>query len=286
MQPRLGTPARPHASTILLWLLGLALGLLWAFPFYWMVVTSLRPERYILTSVRLIPEHLTFEHFATVFRKAPLLRWTTTSVIVSVTVAVVRIAVSSLAGYALARMRFAGRQFIFFALLGSLMVPDEITVVPLFIWVLKLKLDDSYWALILPQLAGALSVFLYRQFFLTFPDELEDSARIDGCGRLRTFTDIVFPLARAATSACAVIVFSLVWNDYLWPMLVSFKKEWMTLPVGAAIFNPVGFQQTGNQFGYGTAMAMVVLVALPTLALFLGLQRHFIQGITREGIKG
>ena len=286
IKPRRSRGGARKAVNTVKWAFGLLVAVVWIFPFYWMVVTSLKPESYILASVSLVPEVFTVQHYVTVFTKAPMLRWFANSIIVSVVVTLVRLAVSSLAGYALARMRFVGRTVIYLALLGSLMIPDEISIVPLFIWVLKLKLDDTYWALIMPQLAGAFSVFLYRQFFLTFPRDLEDAARMDGCGSFRTFRSVVFPLAKSATTACAIIVFSFVWNDYLWPMLVSFKEPWMTLPVGAAIFNPVGFQQTGSQFGYGTAMAAIVIVALPTLAFFLGLQRYFIQGITREGLKG
>jgi len=291
MKARTGQLARrkggyPSGASILVWLLGLAIGLIWIFPFYWMIVTSLKPESYILTSMSLIPEKFTLEHYVTVFTKAPLLRWIFNSVFVAVAVTLLRLLVSSLAGYALARMHFIGKELVFLLLLASLMIPDEIAIVPQFIWVLKWKLDDSYWALIVPQLAGAFSVFFYRQFFLSFPGDLEDSARIDGCTSFQTFRRIVFPLATSATTACAIIVFSFVWNDYLWPMLVSFRQEWMTLPVGAAIFNPVGFQQTSSQYGYGTAMAVITVAALPTLAFFLGMQRYFIQGITREGLKG
>lgn len=276
----------PTGASILWWLLGIALGLIWIFPFYWMVVTSLKPESIIMTSMSLLPEKVTLEHYVTVFTKAPLLRWMFNSIFVSVVVTLLRLAISSLAGYALARMHFVGKELIFAVLLASLMIPDEISIVPLFIWVLKLRLNDSYWSLIVPQLAGAFSVFFYRQFFLSFPGDLEDSARIDGCSSFQTFRKIVFPLATSATTACAIIVFSFVWNDYMWPMLVTFKKEWMTLPVGAAIFNPVGFQQTSSRFGYGTAMAVITVAAVPTLAFFLGMQRYFIQGITREGLKG
>ena len=276
----------PAGLSILWWLLGLAIGLIWIFPFYWMVITSLKPEAYILSSTSLLPEKITFEHYVTVFTKAPLLRWIFNSVFVSVVVTLLRLGLSSMAGYALARMHFVGKKQLYLVLLASLMIPDEISIVPLFIWVLKLKLNDSYWSLIVPQLAGAFGVFFYRQFFLSFPGDLEDSARIDGCNSFQTFRKVVFPLATSATTACAIILFSFVWNDYMWPMLVAFKVEWMTLPVGAAIFNPVGFQQTGSRYGYGTAMAVITVAALPTLAFFLAMQRYFIQGITREGLKG
>ncbi|MEI6873873.1 MAG: carbohydrate ABC transporter permease, partial [Spirochaetota bacterium] len=128
----------PTGASIIWWLLGIVLGLLWIFPFYWMVVTSLKPESYILSSMSLVPERFTLEHYVTVFTKAPLLRWIFNSVFVSVAVTLLRLAISSTAGYALARMHFIGKGLIFAVLLASLMIPDEIAIVPLFIWVLKL----------------------------------------------------------------------------------------------------------------------------------------------------
>jgi multiple sugar transport system permease protein len=283
-QPR----RRPRVSwtVTLMWSIGVLLGLLWIFPLYWMVVTSLKPEAQILSSISLIPNPVTFEHYVTVFRKALMLRWFTNSLIVATSVTVGRLALGSLTGYALARMHFPGRHLIFWVLLASLMIPDELTVVPLFIGVLKLKLDDTYWALILPALSGAFAVFLYRQFFLSFPSELEDAAAIDGCNKFQTFWHIVLPLAKAVTLAGAILIFTDNWNDYLWPLLVSFHEEWMTLPVGAATFNTLNFQQTNSQFGFGPAMAAMAVVAFPTLLFFLVMQRYFIQGITRTGLKG
>ncbi|MFN8444849.1 MAG: carbohydrate ABC transporter permease [Caldilineaceae bacterium] len=268
------------------WLLGIFFGLLWIFPLYWMVATSLKPESQILSSISLVPRPATIEHYLAVFRKAPMFTWFMNSVIVATSVTLGRLLLGSLTGYALARLHFPGRNLIFWLLVGSLMIPDELTVVPLFISVLRLNLDDTYVALILPALSGAFSIFLYRQFFLTFPRELEDAAAIDGCNRLQSFWHVVLPLARSVTLAGAILIFTDNWNDFLWPLLVAFHEEWKTLPVGAASFNTLNFQQTSNQFGYGPAMAAMVIVALPTLLFFLLMQRYFIQGIIQTGIKG
>lgn len=273
-------------KVVLIWSLGVMLGLMWIFPLYWMVVTSLKPESVILSSISLIPNPFTFEHYGTVFRKALMLRWFVNSLVVATAVTVGRLALGALTGYALARMHFPGRQLIFWVLISSLMIPDELTVVPLFIGVLKLNLNDTYWALILPALSGAFSVFLYRQFFLSFPSELEDASAIDGCSKFQTFWHIVLPLSTAVTLAGAILMFTDNWNDFLWPLLVSFHEEWMTLPVGAATFNTLNFQQTSSQFGFGPAMAAMAVVAFPTLLFFLVMQRYFIQGITRTGLKG
>lgn len=284
VKPTLLRRLSPKVSVI--WLLGLLFGVLWIFPLYWMVATSLKPESQILSSISLIPSPATIEHYGAVFRKAPMLTWFMNSVIVATSVTLGRLVLGSLTGYAFARLHFPGRHLLFWLLVASLMIPDELTVVPLFIGVLKLNLDDTYLALILPALGGAFSIFLYRQFFLSFPTELEDAAAIDGCNRLQTFWYVVLPLARAVTLAGAILIFTDNWNDFLWPLLVAFHEEWKTLPVGAASFNTLNFQQTSNQFGYGPAMAAMVIVALPTLLFFLIMQRYFIQGIIQTGIKG
>lgn len=284
VKPTLPRRFSPKGSVI--WLLGILFGVLWIFPLYWMVATSLKPESQILSSISLIPSPATLAHYAAVFRKAPMLTWFMNSVIVATAVTLGRLVLGSLTGYAFARLHFPGRHLLFWLLVASLMIPDELTVVPLFIGVLKFNLDDTYLALILPALGGAFSIFLYRQFFLSFPSELEDAAAIDGCNRLQTFWYVVLPLARSVTLAGAILIFTDNWNDFLWPLLVAFHEEWKTLPVGAASFNTLNFQQTSNQFGYGPAMAAMVIVALPTLLFFLIMQRYFIQGIIQTGIKG
>jgi multiple sugar transport system permease protein len=267
------------------WLLGILVALLWIFPLYWMIITSIKPESEILAGIGLIPKSVTMDHYIAVFQK-PILTWFMNSVIVAAAVVVGSLALGSLCGYALARLHFPGRDLIFWVLIASLMIPGEMTIVPLFIGTILAKLTDTYWAFILPPLSSVFAVYLYRQFFLAFPPELEDAARIDGCSRLQAFWRVVLPLAQPATLAGAILIFTENWNSFLWPLLVAFKEEWRTLPVGTASFNTLNMQQTEGRFGFGPAMAAMTIVALPTLIFFLSMQRYFIQGITRVGLKG
>jgi multiple sugar transport system permease protein len=280
-------PRRLHQfMQILALATGLLLALLWLFPIYWMLVTSITPKQLVLAGIQIIPTHFTFENYQTVFADTPVVRWFVNSLVTAVSVVAGSLALGSMAGYALARMHFPGRTLIFWLLVSSLMIPPEMTIVPLYITVLRLRVQDSYWGLILPPLASVFSVYLYRQFFLAFPRELEDAAAIDGCNRFGTFGRVVLPLAQPATLAGAILIFTSNWNAFLWPLLIAFTEEWKTLPVGMAVYTRIDIQGTSGQTGYGEAMAAVAIVAVPTLIFFLLMQRHFIQGITQVGIKG
>jgi multiple sugar transport system permease protein len=251
-----------------------------------MLVTSITPKQLVLAGIQIIPTHFTFENYQTVFADTPVVRWFVNSLVTAVSVVAGSLALGSMAGYALARMHFPGRTLIFWLLVSSLMIPPEMTIVPLYITVLRLRVQDSYWGLILPPLASVFSVYLYRQFFLAFPRELEDAAAIDGCNHFGTFGRVVLPLAQPATLAGAILIFTSNWNAFLWPLLIAFTEEWKTLPVGMAVYTRIDIQGTSGQTGYGEAMAAVAIVAVPTLIFFLLMQRHFIQGITQVGIKG
>ena len=270
----------------IIWFPGAVVALLWLFPLYWMLVTSIKPDRLILAGIDLIPREITWEHYQTVVADTPVVRWFTNSIVTSTGVVAGSLVLGSLTGFALARMHFPGRTVVFWLLISSLMIPPEMGIVPLFISVLRLNIQDSYLALIIPPLASVFPVYLYRQFFLSFPRELEDAAAIDGCSRFGTFIRVALPLARPATLAGAILIFTSNWNSFLWPLLVAFRTEWKTLPVGMAVYTRLDIQGTSSQSGYGEAMAAVAIVALPTLIFFLVLQRYFIEGVTQIGIKG
>ena len=272
--------------TSIIWFPGAVVALLWLFPLYWMFVTSVKPDRLILAGIDLIPREITWEHYQTVVADTPVVRWFTNSIVTSTGVVAGSLVLGSLTGFALARMHFPGRTVVFWLLISSLMIPPEMGIVPLFISVLRLNIQDSYLALIIPPLASVFPVYLYRQFFLSFPRELEDAAAIDGCSRFGTFIRVALPLARPATLAGAILIFTGNWNSFLWPLLVAFRTEWKTLPVGMAVYTRLDIQGTSSQSGYGDAMAAVAIVALPTLIFFLVLQRYFIEGVTQIGIKG
>jgi ABC-type glycerol-3-phosphate transport system permease component len=269
----------------LLWLAGMTLALLWIAPIIWMISTSFKPPGQVMSlDIQWLPRTPTLENYEVVFRK-PIGQWFLNSVIVSVGATLASLATGAMAGYALARLHFPGRQVVFLLAIMALMIPTEMTIVPVFIGFLKLKLVNNYLALILPSLASVFSVYLFRQFFLTLPSELEDAAAIDGCNRFQSFWFIALPLARPALIAGTILLFSNNWNAFLWPLLVMLEERWKTLPVGVATFAP----GVGNQtqiLGFGPAMAAVTLLALPSLLVFLALQRYFIEGVARTGVKG
>ncbi len=278
-------PRKVRPTTILFWALGMVFMLAWAAPFIWMVSTSFKPGAEVMTRhVEWLPRHVTMANYAKVFEK-PVLRWLMNSVIVATISTIGSLLFGAMAGYAFARLNFPGRKVLFLVCLAAYMIPSEMTIVPLFIGFLRIHLVNNYAALILPSLANVFSVYLFRQFFLSLPRELEDAAQIDGAGRFRIFWQIALPLARPAVVAGGILIFTTNWNAFLWPLLVMFMESKKTLPVGMASFSPSVGQQTQLQ-SFGPAMAAVTILALPSLIVFIALQRHFIEGVSNVGIKG
>lgn len=269
----------------MLWLLGMLVVLAWAAPFIWMVSTSFKLPGQIMTrDIEWVPRKVTTGNYAKVFEK-PVWRWLVNSLIVSTVATVVSLLNGALAGYAFARLHFPGRNILFFFVLMTLMIPSEMTIVPLFIGFLRLELVDRYIAFILPSVASVFSVYLFRQFFISLPRDLEDAARVDGAGRFRIFFTIALPLAKPAVTAAGILLFTTNWNAFLWPLLVAFSENMKTLPVGMATFSPGVGGQTQIQ-SFGPAMAAMTVLTIPSLLVFLVLQRHFIQGVTSTGLKG
>lgn len=267
------------------WILGMFVVVLWAAPFLWMISTSFKPVKEVMSiDINWIPRHIILDNYITVL-SSPILRWTLNSVIVSVTATFLAVSFGAMAGYALGMLHFPGKELMFGVILASLMIPGEMTIVPLYIGFLKLHMVDNYPSLILPSIANVLCVYIFRQYFLNFPVELEDAARMDGANRLTFFASIALPLARGPIIAATILVFSQNWNAFLWPLLVIFSENMKTMPVGVAEYTPVIGSYTQIQ-GFGPAMAAVTLLSLPSLLLFFALQRYFIEGISRSGIKG
>jgi ABC-type glycerol-3-phosphate transport system permease component len=269
------------------WVAGMALAVAWALPLVWMVSTSVKPPGQVLTrTVEWLPRTVTIQNYVKVMQK-PVAHWLLNSTIVTVASTAISLATGAMAGYALARLNFPGRKALFFLVLAVLMIPTEMTIVPLFIGVLRVGLVDSYLALMVPSLASAFSVYLFRNFFLSLPRELEDAASIDGAGRFRTFWSVALPVAKPAVIAGAILLSTGYWNAFLWPLLVIFHEEMKTLPVGMAAFTPgTGVGQSTQLGGYAPAMAAMTILTIPSIVVFLFLQRQFIEGATSAGIKG
>jgi multiple sugar transport system permease protein len=270
---------------MLLWLLGMAVAIAWFAPFVWMVSTSLKPIDQVMTKyVEWLPRTVVPDNYIKVFEQ-PVARWALNSFIVATVATALGVLFGAMCGYALARLHFPGRTFLFAVLLASLMIPTEMSIVPLYIAFLKVGLTNSYLAIILPSVASVISVYIFRQFFMGLPQELEDAASIDGASRFGTFWRIALPLARAAMIAATILLFTTNWNAYLWPLLIVFDEEMKTMPVGMAQFTPVIGAHT-QIVGFGPAMAGVTLLSIPSLLIFIALQNYFIAGVSRTGIKG
>jgi multiple sugar transport system permease protein len=286
---RLNRRLRPWSlrlDEIPVWLLGLALAMVWVMPFIWMVSTSFKyPADVMSVDIEWVPRRATIGNYVKMFANYPVLRWILNSLIVVGISTALCVLSGAMAGYALARLRFPGRNALFLLYVSALMVPIEVYVVPLLLGIIKIGWANTYQALILPTVGNVFSVFIFRQFFLNFPSDLEDAAKIDGASHGLIFWKIALPLARAPLIAATVIVFTLNWNNFLWPLLVTFDESMKTLPVGIAAFTPVTGTRTQLE-GFALAMAGVTLLSLPSIALFAFLQKYFVQGLRSGAVRG
>lgn len=251
------------------------------FPFIWMLSTSLKsPGDIFVYPPRWIPSPVAWENYAAVVTIMPFPRYLLNTTLVAVSITVLHLVVSSLAAYAFARLRFPGREPLFFAYLATLMIPGQVTLIPNFLIVKYLGWIDTYQALIIPQVFGAFGTFLLRQFFLTIPRELEDAARIDGASTFRIYRQIVLPLSAPALATLAVFTFTAQWNSFLWPLIVTNSAELRTLTVGLrALVGQYTIQ-------YNLLMAGSVISLIPMVAVFLFAQRYFVRGIQLTGLGG
>ena len=230
--------------------------------------------------IRLIPEKWTLGNYQRVWQDLPFGQWLFNSFIITLIQTLTNVFFASLAGFAFARLDFPGKNILFSILLGSLMIPGIILLVPKFIILNEFQLINSYPGLILPGLVSVVNIFLMKQFFETIPKDLEEAALIDGCSYFRIFWQIFIPISKPALAAVAIYTFQGSWNEFLWPVIVSTTNDMFTLPVGMA------FLKNEFQVQWPLMMAGTVLISLPTLAIFLIFQRYFVQGVASAGLKG
>lgn len=274
-------PAARRRGTVLSYVVLTVVALVTAFPFYAMVVVSLKDVATLTFPDALIPSigTLTLENYELILGRADrLLRWLLNSTIYALVSVVVVLTLSTMAGYAFAKKRFAGREILFWTTLAMLMVPFQVTLVPLFILISKFGWVNSYWGLIIPGLATTQGIFLMRQFISQLPDELFEAARLDGASEWRTFTTIVVPLVKPALATLGVFVFLWNWNDFLWPLVVAQEDSMRTLTVGLATLQ-------AEQSPIGVVMASSAVSFIPSLIVFLVLQRFYVQGVATSGLK-
>ena len=250
-----------------------------AMPFLWVITTSLKPNGALYQPPLLIPTHFEWSNYLKAWQAAPFPRFFLNSAFMTVALTVLQTLLSAMAGYAFARLRFPGRDLLFLGLLGTLMIPFPVTLIPNFLTVNALGWIDTYQALIIPRAVSAFAIFLFRQFFLSIPKELEEAARMDGAGPFIIFWRVILPLSTPVMAASAIFSFLFAWNDFLWPLIVTNSTEMRTVQVGLASFQ--------GQYGvfWTLLAAATVIVTLPALIAFLFAQRRFIEGLTSTGLK-
>jgi len=291
----LGVPERAHipgrgrverVRTVLVYLVLTLIAFLFAVPFLWSVLTSLKPISETI-SFTFLPKTWTVSAYHSVFTEFSFGRYTLNSFIVAAAVTVSNVFLASLGGYAFARLRFPGREPLFFLVLGTLMIPDELRLVPVYQLLvnvlpkyLHVTLVPSRLGFILINLVSATSLFLMRQYFLTIPRDLEEAAKLDGASYFKTFWRVMLPLAGPAVAAVTILTFQGTWNGLFWPLIIFQDSSLWTLPIGIAEFHQV-YTTLWPQL-----MAASVVALLPIVALYVFFQRYFVAGVAAAGVKG
>ena len=251
-------------------------------PYIWMVSTSLKgSEEVFAYPPNWIPKAWCFQNYVDAWDAAPFGRYFFNSALVAVAVTVGQLITCSLAAFAFARMEFKGKGMVFALFLSTTMISTQVTLVPSYMVLKNLRWLDTYQALIVPFLANAFGVFMMRQYFMTLPKELEEAAKLDGCGRLRFLWQILLPLSKPIIASQALFAFMGNWNSYLWPLIVTTSAHMRTLQIGLRYFVS---QEGGTQ--WGLFMAATVFVSLPVVIFYLIIQRSFVEGIATTGLKG
>jgi ABC-type glycerol-3-phosphate transport system permease component len=260
----------------------LCLGLVvFGYPFVWMIVSSLKPELEI-GNLKLWSALLSFNSYAQVVTKIPIARAFVNSTFVSFSVTALVVVLGSMVGYALAKLRFAGKNVLYLLIMFTMMIPFQITLIPQYVLMVKLGWTDTYLSLIVPSMMSGLSIILFRQFFRSVPDALLDAARIDGCSELYILFRVIWPLSRPVIITVAILTFMASWNDVLWPMVVVRDRSLMTMPQLVAIFVIGGEAETQ----LGSLLAAATMLALPIIIAYAFFQRYFIESMASSGIKG
>ncbi len=254
--------------------------LLMLVPLFWMLSTSLKTlEKVFSLPIVWIPWPLHWENYPNAFSQFNFPRYFLNSFVIAIAVTLTNVFFCSLAGYSLAKFRYPSREFIFVAILSTLMLPMEVVMVPTFLIVKQFGWINSYAGLIAPFVIDAFGIFLMRQYILSIPTDLIEAARIDGCSEFRIYWRVIMPLCKPALAALSIFTFRESWDQFIWPLIIISKDELKTLPLGIAMFE--------SSFGtaYNEVMAVAVIGMIPMALLFFFFQRAFVQGIVLTGMK-
>ncbi|WP_107485121.1 carbohydrate ABC transporter permease [Streptomyces sp. MP131-18] len=259
----------------------LVLAVLWVLPLAWALATSLKPEDETTdTGLNWIGSRITFDAYRQVWESGDLTRWMLNTAYIASMTTLLTVVLTAMAAYGFSRTEFRGRRVLYGLVLAGIMVPPQVLIAPLFAEMVALNLVDTYWGVILPQVAVPAMVFILVKFFEGLPRELEEAAYVDGAGRWRVFWQIVVPLSRPVLAAVAIFTFIQTWNNFLWPFLVTTDPNAMTLPVGL-----VNVQSTYG-VRYAQVMASVIIGGLPLLIVFVFFQRQIVRGVAHTGLAG
>ncbi len=259
----------------------LILGVLFVtIPYLWMLSASLKQEREIYEpGLNFLPNSIYLQNYIDIVQDYQIIRWLFNSFFIGFIVIVSNMTFTVLAGYAFARLRWPARDFLFYVYLGAMMIPIQVRLIPSFIIIKELGWVNTYQGIASLQLVEFFGVFLIRQFMLNMPRELEDAARIDGCGWFRVLWQIIIPNSKPALAALAIFTFTASWNNFLWPLVVINQEHYMTIQVGLA-------SMKGEIIPWGLLMAGTMISAVPLFIVYIILQKLFTQGIVMSGIKG
>ena len=267
-----------------LYLVIAVLGFIFVFPFFWMIVSSVKLNRDVLAiPIRFFPPVWNWMSYVNVFTKFPdfnFPRFILNSVIVTTLAVLLCLFLSATAGYGFAKFKFKGNSVLFTIVLATIMISFEAIVVPLFILVRRIGMQNTYWGLIIPEALTAFGVFMMRQFFFSLPDDFIESARIDGANEYAIFARIAIPMAQTALLALVIFHAQWVWNLLLWPLIVMSNPDMRVLPQGIALF------KGGYNTPYPEQLAVSVIACLPLVLLYIFLSKYFVQGIAMTGLKG
>lgn len=279
---------------IVVYLLLIVGSVIFVAPFVWMVTASFQDVGSMFHwPPRWLPHNPTFDNYTRFFKEERIGRYFVNSVIVAGSITILQLFTGSLAAYTFAKRTFPGRNLLFLGILGTMMIPGQVTIIPNYVILRHIPLFggndllgnggsgwlDSYWGLIIPQGVSAFGIFLLRQYIKNIPDELLDAARVDGASEFRIYWQIVLPLAKPALAALAIFTFTYQWDDFYWPLVVVSSEQLRTLPLGLALF------VVRNRTVWDLLMAGSVVTTLPVLIVFLIFQRHFVRGIAMTGMK-
>ncbi|MCA0274529.1 MAG: carbohydrate ABC transporter permease [Proteobacteria bacterium] len=277
------TPALSHASLrpgrIVVWTLLFIGGLIMVTPLAFMFSTSLKTAGQVY-DLRLIPSAPTLQNYITILADGRFMRWFMNSMIVAVAVTVSNVFFDSLVGYTLAKFEFRGRYFIFLAILSTLMIPTEMLVIPWYLMSANLGWLDSYWGIMFPGMMTAFGTFLMKQFFEGVPNDFLEAARVDGLNEFQIWWKVAMPLVTPALSALAIFTFLGNWTAFFWPLIVTTSRDLYTLPVGLSSF------AVEQSIQWEMIMTGAAIATLPTLIVFLVLQRYIVRGVMLAGLKG